>query len=181
MNREFLNGLELPKDVQDCIMAEYGKSVQGLRERVQELTEANNSLKESSKISDEDRSELEYYRTEIENAKKQSSDEMLTRNIMESFGDKKFSSDYARNGLIADIKSELSKPENIGKSISDITEYLTKDKTGIFENPNKPADMPGMGEGVTPSLTKEMFSKMSYNERIQLKANDPETFSKLNS
>ena len=53
---------------------------------------------------------------------------------------------FVNNGIIADIKSELKKTENTGKGIKDIFETLTKDKQGIFENPNKPADMPGMGE-----------------------------------
>ena len=45
---------------------------------------------------------------EAEDARKKE-DEILTNNIISVFGDKKFTSDYVKNGLIADIKSELGK------------------------------------------------------------------------
>ena len=95
-----------------------------------------------------------------EKAKKE--DEILTNNIITVFGDKKFTSDYVKNGLISDIKSELSKPENKGKGISEIFASLTKDKTGLFENPNQPADMPGMGEGNTSTPTN--LDEMSFEQ-----------------
>ena len=62
------------------------------------------------------------------------------------FGEKKFTSDYARDGLIADMKTEIAKPENKGKGYAEILEAYTKDKEGIFANPNPPAPMPGMGK-----------------------------------
>ena len=109
------------------------------------------NLKESSKENDDWKSKFETLDAKIKqdeaDAKAKAEDEILTNNIISAFGDKKFTSDYVRNGLIADIKSELSKAENKGKGISEIFDSLTKDKEGIFENPNKPADMPGMGEG----------------------------------
>lgn len=97
-------------------------------------------------------------------------DEVLTTNILSSFGDKKFASEYAKNGLIADIKSELSKPENKGKGITDIVEYLTKDKDGIFENPNKPADMPGMGHDDTQIPNN--LDEMSYEQYKEWRKNN---------
>ncbi len=54
--------------------------------------------------------------------------------------------------MIADIKTALSDPKNAGKGIEKIFTELTKDKEGIFENPNKPADMPGMGDVDTSKL-----------------------------
>lgn len=158
MKREFLEGLELDKEIIDSIMAEYGKTTQGLREKKEELeakvktyeTEINN-LKESSKDNDDWKSKFEELDGKIKkqeaDAKAKAEDETLTNNIVSVFGDKKFTSDYVKNGLIADIKSELKKTENTGKGIKDIFETLTKDKQGIFENPNKPADMPSMGDG----------------------------------
>ena len=80
----------------------------------------------------------------------------MTNNINEVFGDKKFTSDYARSGLTNDIKNELNKPENKGRSIKDIFDALTKDKTDIFANPNQVKDMPGMGESEEKPETKEM-------------------------
>ena len=69
----------------------------------------------------------------------------MTDAITAVFGDKKFTSDYVKKGIIADMKEEIAKPENKGKGYSEIFEALTKDKNGIFANPNPPADIPGMG------------------------------------
>lgn len=72
-------------------------------------------------------------------------DAELTDAIVAVFGDRKFSSDYVKNGIIADMKTEIAKPENKGKGYAEIFDVLTKDKEGIFANPNPPAGMTGMG------------------------------------
>ncbi len=192
--RDFLKGLDLDKETVDSIMAEYGKNLQGLKETNEDLTKKVNTyeteiktLKESSQNDENWKEKFEALDTKIKNQeaenKKKQEDEILTNNIITVFGDKKFTSDYVKNGLISDIKSELNKPENKGKGISEIFESLTKDKTGIFENPNKPANMPGMGENDTTSdnITKEMFNKMSYLQRVELKEKNPELFKKMNN
>lgn len=192
--RDFLKGLDLDKETVDSIMAEYGKNLQGLKETNEDLTKKVNTyeteiktLKESSQNDENWKEKFEALDTKIKNQeaenKKKQEDEILTNNIITVFGDKKFTSDYVKNGLISDIKSELNKTENKGKGISEIFESLTKDKTGIFENPNKPANMPGMGENDTTSdnITKEMFNKMSYLQRVELKEKNPELFKKMNN
>ena len=153
--REFLKGLDLDKETVDSIMAEYGKNVQGLKEEKESLSKKVNTyeseiktLKENSKDNDDWKSKFEELDNKIkdqeakENARKE--DEKLTNSIIESFGESKFTSDYVKNGIIAEMKEEISKEESKGKSYKEIFEKITKDKTGIFENPNKPADMPGM-------------------------------------
>lgn len=155
--REFLKGLELSKETIDTIMAEYGKNVQGIKEEKENLTKKVNtyeteieSLKENSKESDDWKSKFEELDSKIkkqeEEAKSKAEDEKLTKNITEAFGDKKFTSDYVKDGIIRDMKKEISKEENKSKSYKDIFESLIKDKEGIFENIHKPADMPGMGK-----------------------------------
>ena len=104
----------------------------------------------------------------------------LENNINAVLGDKKFTSKYARDGFVNDIKSELAKSENEGKGISEIIDYLSKDQTGIFENPNKAQDMPGV-DNVDTDVSKEDFNKMGYKERLQLKNDNPELFAKLNN
>lgn len=159
-----------------AILTEHGKVITTETERVK--TKLNNEIEtykttitnlerklenvpnsdevESLKKEIADMKTAETKRIADEKAKQE--DEILTNNIISAFGDKKFTSDYVKNGLIADIKSELNKVENKGKGISEIFESLTKDKTGLFENPNKPADMPSMGEedNSTPSNLDEM-------------------------
>ena len=190
--RDFLKGLDLDKETIDSIMAEYGKNLQGLKETNEDLTKKVNTyeteiktLKENSQNDENWKEKFEALDTKIKNQeaenKKKQEDEILTNNIITAFGDKKFTSDYVKNGLISDIKSELNKAENKGKGIKEIFDSLTKDKNGIFENPHKPAGMPGMGDIDTPEITKESFSKMSYMQRVEFKEKNPELFKKMNS
>lgn len=181
--KEFLENLEigegkvkLSKEEIKSILAEHGKTVTTESEKAK--TDLNKEIEtykttvanlekqlENVPNSEElnglkkeiaDMRTAEAKRIADEKAKKE--DEMLTNNIIATFGDRKFTSDYVKNGLIADIKAEINKPENKGKGISDIFTSLTKDKTGLFENPNQPVDMPGMGEGdnTTPNNLDEM-------------------------
>lgn len=106
---------------------------------------------DSSKDNAEWKAKYEELQTSIaeQEAKRQAEEQekVLTNNILEVFGDKKFTSDYAKKGLMADIKLELNKAENKGKGIKDIFDTLVKDKTDIFQNPNQlNQDMPGMGD-----------------------------------
>lgn len=189
--REFLKGLDLDKETIDTIMAEYGKNLQGLKEQVDEykgkvadyeakIGELSSKAEDSSKVQEElDRIKNEIAEKEAkEKAKKD--DEALTNNILQVFGDKKFSSDYAKNGLLNDIKAELGKEENKGKGIKDIFEGLIKDRTDIFVNPNQVLDMPGM-EDMDNSISKEDFDKMNYKQRVEFKESNPELFAKYNN
>ena len=158
--REFLKGLDLDSELIDTIMAEHGKLVTKDKEELQTLKSQMKDLKENSKNAEELQTkydELVKANEEREaKAKAEEEDKILTNNINEVFGDKKFTSEYARTGLTNDIKNELNKPENKGRSIKDIFDALTKDKTDIFANPNQVKDMPGMGESEEKAETKEM-------------------------
>ena len=174
------NKVKLSKEEIKSILTEHGKTVTTETEKVKtDLTNEINTYKTTitnlenqikSMPSSEDVTKLQNEITTMKEAetkriadeKAKKEDEILTNNIISVFGDKKFTSDYVKNGLIADIKSELNKTENKGKGISEIFESLTKDKTGLFENPNKPADMPGMGEGSSSSPTN--LDEMSYEQ-----------------
>ena len=108
-------------------------------------------LGDSAQSAEDARKELDNLKADIkkrEDADKAAAeDKALTDAIITVIGDKKFTSDYVRNGIIADMKSEIAKPENKSKGYSEIFETLTKDKEGIFANPNPPGDMTGMSEG----------------------------------
>ena len=181
--KEFLESLEigegkvkLSATEVKSILTEYGKTVNKETEKVKNdltneintykntITNLENQIKDMPSSDDvtklrneiNDMKQKESQRIADEKAKQE--DEILTNNIITAFGDKKFTSDYVKNGLISDIKTELSKAENKGKGIKEIFDSLTKDKTGLFENPNQPVDMPGMGEGdnTTPNNLDEM-------------------------
>ena len=172
MKRENLDFLE--SEQIDKVMALYGKAIAKKDSEIDKLTDSNkeltdkvnayetkiNEFNESAKDNADWKSKYEELQATIkeQEAKKKAEEEdkILTNNINEVFGDKQFTSEYARTGLTNDIKNELNKPENKGRSIKDIFDALTKDKTDIFTNPNQVKDMPGMGESEEKTETKEM-------------------------
>ena len=172
MKRENLDFLD--NEQIDKVMALYGKAIAKKDSEIDKLTDSNkeltdkvntyetkiNEFNESAKDNADWKSKYEELQTSIkeQEAKKKAEEEdkILTNNINEVFGDKQFTSEYARTGLTNDIKNELNKPENKGRSIKDIFDALTKDKTDIFANPNQVKDMPGMGESEEKPETKEM-------------------------
>lgn len=163
--REFLKGLELDKETIDTIMAEHGKLITEAKEKTQNL---ENKVKEyetkigelSSKAEDNTKvqEELDNLKKSIaENeakAKAKEEDEILTKNITSVFGDKKFVNEYTKNAIISDIKTALKDSNNAGKSAKDLFEELTKDKDGIFSNPNPGVSTPPTGD-VNTGLAKE--------------------------
>lgn len=172
MKRENLDFLE--SEQIDKVMALYGKAITKKDNEIETLTNSKkeleekvdtyetkiNEFNESAKDNANWKTKYEELQTSIKEQeakrKAEEEDKILTNNITSIFGDKKFTSDYAKNGLIADIKAELGKVENKGKGIQEIFDVLTKDKEGIFVNENQIKDMAGMGDSEENNNTKEM-------------------------
>ena len=172
MKRDELDFLE--NEQIDKVMSLYGKavskkeseieklssSVKELEEKVSTYETKINEFNESANENAEWKSKYEELQTSIkeQEAKKKAEEEekILTDNINALFEGKSFTSEYARNGLLNDIKSGLNKPENKGKGIQDLFDELTKDKTDIFTNPNQMKDMEGMGDSEQDNNTKDM-------------------------
>jgi len=108
-------------------------------------------------------------------------DDILTKNITEAFGDKKFINDFTKNAIMDEIKSALKDNANIGKSAKDLFEEMTKGKDGIFANPNQVLNMPGADDGIEGTVSKDEFDKMGYKDRLELKQSNPELFNKYNN
>ena len=160
-----------------------------LKSEKEELNKKITELNDSVNSGEEYKKQLETLQKEIkekeEAEKKAREDAELTSAIEAVFGDKKFTSDYVKNGIIADMKAEISKPENKGKGYAEIFESLTKDKNGnylegIFVNPNQAQNMAGMGNA-SPEISREEFSKMGYAQRNKLYRENPEMYKKLRS
>ena len=115
------------------------------------------------------------------NEKAKAEDDILTNNINSAFGDKKFVNEITKNAIMNEIKIALKDSANMGKSAKDLFEEITNGKDGIFENPNKVVDMPSIDENVENTVSKDDFDKMGYNQRIELKASNPELFNKYNN
>lgn len=172
MERKDLEFLE--SEQIDKVMSLYGKSITKKDKEIETLTNDKKSLEEKvetyeTKIKEFDenakdnadwKTKYEELQTSIKEQeakqKAEEEDKVLTDNINALFEGKTFTSEYARNGLLNDIKAGLNKPENKGKGIQDLFNELTKDKTDIFTNPNQVKDMEGMGESEQDNNTKEM-------------------------
>lgn len=163
--REFLKGLELDKETIDTIMAEHGKLITEAKEKTQELEnkvkdyeskigELSSKAETNTKVQEElDNLKKSIAENEAK-AKAKAEDDALTKNITSAFGDKKFVNEYTKNAIVNDIKAALKDSNNAGKSAKDLFEELTKDKEGIFDNPNKGVSTPPTGD-VNTGLAKE--------------------------
>lgn len=172
MKREDLDFLE--GEQVDKVMALYGKSITKKDKEIDKLTDTKkeledkittyetkiNEFNESAKDNADWKTKYEELQTSIKEQeakqKAEEQDKILTDSINAMFEGKTFTSEYARNGLLNDIKEGLNKPENKGKGIQDLFNELTKDKTDIFTNPNQIKDMEGMGDSEQDNNTKEM-------------------------
>ena len=172
MKREDLDFLE--SEQIDKVMSLYGKAITKKDKEIENLTSDKKELEEKvstyeTKINEfnesandnaEWKTKYEELQTSIKEQeakqKAEEEDKILTDNINTLFEGKTFTSDYARQGLLNDIKSGLNKPENKGKGIQDLFDELTKDKTNIFTNPNEMKDMAGMGDSEENTNIKEM-------------------------
>jgi len=172
MKREDLNFLD--DEQKEKVMALYGKAVSKKEKEIENLTTAKEDLEnkvntyedkikefdENSKDNAEWKLKFEELQTAIKEQeakqKAEEEDKILNDNINALFEGKTFTSEYARKGLLNDIKQGLSKPENKGKGIQDLFDELTKDKTDIFTNPNQLKDMEGMGDSEQDNNIKEM-------------------------
>ncbi len=179
--REYLKELDLDTDTIDIIMSQYGKAIAKDKEEIQMLKEKIRSLRDTSRGNDELQKKYDELLKEKEEAENQKKEQKLDEEITSALGKKKFVNDYTKNSIISEVKTAMSDEKNAGKSVADLIGEITKDKEGIFTNPNRPLDMAGTSEDVFGNVTKESFEKMGYRERVELKAENPELFEKLNN
>lgn len=158
-------------------ISEYKSTIDDLKEQIKNAPKSDEleSLKE--KIADYEQKEAD----RIAKQKAKEEDDILTKNIVEVIGDKKFVNDYTKNSIINEVKTALKDNANLGKSAKDLFEQITNGKDGIFANPNQVIDMPSVDENVETTISKEDFNKMGYKERLELKSSNPELFKKYNS
>ena len=195
MKREFLKELGLEDETINKIMAEHGKDIESYKTRLadteQKLTGSQGQvIQYETKIAElekltagnaELKRQLDTLNAQIaadrEAAQKAQADKELTDKVIAAFGDRKFVNAYTRDAMVAEVKAALAKAENAGRGIGEIFAELTKDKDGIFANPN-PADMPGMKD-VNLALKREDFEKMGYSARLALMKEQPEVYKKM--
>lgn len=205
--KDFLESLELgenkyklSKEEIKSIIAEHGKSIKvetdkvenkykedidsykttidDLKTQISKAPKSDEMESLKSKIADYEQKETD----RIAREKADKEDRILTENILSVVGDKKFVNDYTKNSIVNEIKAKLKDEANLGKSTKDLFDELTKDKEGIFSNPNPAVDMPGVDDNVdSGNVTKAEFDKMGYQQRVELKQSNPELFKKYNT
>ena len=152
-------------------------TIDDLKAQIEKAPKSDEMENLKNKIADYEKKEAD--RTAREKAIEE--DNILSKNITEAFGDKKFVNDFTKNAIMDEIKTALKDNANLGKSAKDLFEEITKGKDGIFANPNKMVDMPGVDENVENAVSKDDFDKMGYRERLALKESNPELFNKYNN
>lgn len=133
MKREFLEGLELDKETIDTIMAEYGKTTQGLREERDNLkTQINDANKEIQSYKDMDidsiKKSAEDWKTKYEEmeANQKAEKEKSIRNERTNafFNDIKFASESAKAGVIAQFNAKDFKYDEETNKFLGASEWL---------------------------------------------------------
>lgn len=196
MKRENLDFLE--SEQVDKVMALYGKAITKKDKEIETLKSSKeelenkvatyetkiNEFNESSKDNANWKTKYEELQTTIseQEAKQKAKEEdnILTNNIIEAIGDKKFVNDYTKNSIVNEIKTALKDSANVGKSAKDLFAEITEGKDGLFVNPNQVVDMPSIDESVENTVSKDDFDKMGYKQRLELKQSNPELFNKYN-
>lgn len=190
MKRKFLEDLGLESDAIEKIMAEAGKDVTSLKARVDDLTEQINVKdttisEKNNKIAELEKVDVEAIKTaEYERGKQEGSKEI------EVFK-KQNALDKALQGYKAKDTSILSKMLDMEKVkfndkyeiVEGLEEQITPLKEShdyLFESDNPLPKFTGnINQPGNAQLTKEIFNKMSYKERLALKNEKPEVYENL--
>lgn len=151
-------------------------TISDLKAQIEKAPKSDEIESLKTKIADYEQKEAD--RVASEKAKEE--DNILTNNIIEAFGDKKFVNDFTKNAIIDEVKTALKDSANTGKSAKDLFEQITDGKEGIFSSPNQAVDMPSVDEDVENAVSKDDFDKMGYKQRLELKESNPELFNKYN-
>jgi len=172
MNREFLKNAGVPDEAIDAIMAEHGKDIQAEKAKAESTAAELETYK--TKVADLEkragsndtvRKELDDLKAKIEADRKAAEDkaaeDRLNDTIRRSLpADRKFVNEYTEREIISQVKAELAKPENTGRGVGEILTELTKDKDGIFANPNAPADMPGFNPTTVEEVDEDKIRRV---------------------
>lgn len=133
MKREFLEGLELDKETIDTIMAEYGKTTQGLREERDNLkTQVDDANKEIQSYKDMDIESIKKsasdwetkYNELVENQKAEQEKSIRDERTNAFFNEVKFASESAKAGVMAKFNEKDFKYDEESKTFLGANDWL---------------------------------------------------------
>ena len=192
MKREFLKELGIEnKEVIDKIMAENGADIEKTKTKLEgerdnykgQLETAQTALKEFEGV---DVKDLQTKLTTLQNdlvAKETDYQNKLADMEFDTALNSAISSVKAKNAKsvkalldLETLKSSKNQVDDIKKALEQIkseNDYLFESNEPI-KNPVAPTGNPNI-----TGLTKEMFAKMGYGERLKLKQSDPKKYDEL--
>lgn len=132
---------------------EYKEEIERLNEVIKDLkanTEEVNDLKEKVKSYEE----AEKNRKETEERIKV--EQELQKRFEEFAKEKKFINEFTKQGIYKTFAEAIKDEQNKSKGDKEIFEDVIKDKENIFENPNKPKDITGIGNISTEGTKMEV-------------------------
>lgn len=198
MERKTLEEMGLEKDQINTIMSDYGKAVNGLKEQVDTLTAERDSFKKQVNESNKQLDDLKNKVKDNEDAQKQIAD--LQKQLKDSESNAQaellaVKKNNAINNALRDahvrdnkaimpfLDTDAIKYNDDGLTgLKGQIEELQKNKAFLFEQP-KPEKQPGIQAtaGKVSKATEEQetnvdVSKMSYQELVDLKQNNPEAY-----
>lgn len=162
MKQDFLKSLGLDDDTIAKIQAESGRDITAEKEKtraaeaIRDSFEAKIKELEETKGDNQTKKDLEAKIAELQgtiDAQKADDEKArqraeLTRRFDAAADTKEFANDYTKSGLLDEFSKALEAEENKGKSDADVFAALTKDREGIFKNPNPSADIEGFAPDV---------------------------------
>lgn len=130
--------------------SEYEEELKKLRENLDNSEKTISELKLVVDNSEQLKAKLSEYEQKENERKLAQEQELKEKTFFERFekiaSDKTFINELTKNGIYNEFKKSLGLEENNGKGDTEIFESLVKDKQNIFENPNKPQDIPRVGK-----------------------------------
>lgn len=151
--RNIISGItdEQLQQILDINSADIGKAKEPIAGLQKQLDTANNTISELEKNKGDVaalQAEIDGYKQEKANREKAEREAQKDAALMSRFdklnGEQKYANEFTKNGVFAEFKAALENTENAGKSDADIFAALTKDREGIFANPNPAIDIPGI-------------------------------------
>lgn len=172
-------GVEVPEEKKsgfDKAFGENYKTIVDYQKQKEKLDTANQSIKELNETikgyegTDETIKTLQgkveaYEQAEadrVQAEKERKADEEMNARITETIGEVEFINEFTKNSIYQAIKDGVKADST--KGVKSIFEELTKDKEGIFKNPQDPINLPKGSGGGKPNSADEEYLAKKYKD-----------------
>lgn len=157
MKRDFLEGLGLEAEIIDKIMKENGKDIESAKAKFADYDDLKKQLEtatatlEKFKDYDQTKADVEKYKAELKKSQEESAAKIAamerSAKVGDFLSDKKFVNSITHDAVKKQLADMLTDEKNAGKSLKDLFDEITKDKTDILKDDNAatPPVVPAMG------------------------------------